>query len=176
LVGFDSTVADLLYVAATYLGVAPLSSRPSFRVVFYVSAALVLVGLARGSLREAVATKEAQSSRETSPLVPSRGALITGFLITLSNPMTAVFYLSLFGGAVAELHEAGPATHLVFVGGVVMGCLLWSLFLALVLAWGREWVGERWHGKVSLVSGVILVLFASRFLLEAVAEIRRWTG
>jgi len=175
-VGFGSTVADLLYVAATYLGVAPLISRPSFRVVFYVAAALVLGELARSTLKEGLASKEEHSSRETSPLVPSRGALATGFLITVSNPMTAVFYLSLFGGAVAALHEAGPGIHLLFVGGVVTGCLLWSLILALVMAWGRETVGERCLGKVSLLSGLILVYFAVRFLLEAVDEIRKWAG
>jgi threonine/homoserine/homoserine lactone efflux protein len=163
-------------VAATYLGVAPLISRPTFRVVFYVAAALVLGELARSSLKEAFATKEAKAAAETSPPAPSRDALAVGFLITLSNPMTAVFYLSLFGGAVAALHEAGLGVHLRFVGGVVTGCLLWSLVLASVLAWGRERVGERWYGKVSLLSGLILACFAARFLWKAVEEVRGWAG
>jgi len=45
-----------------------------------------------------------------------------------------------------------------------------------VVAWGRETVGERCLGKVSLLSGLILVYFAVRFLLEAVDEIRKWAG
>lgn len=163
-------------MTAAYLGVAPLISRPSFRIVFYVAAALVLGELARSSLKEAFASKKASSSSATNPLVPSRGALAAGFFITLSNPMTAVFYLSLFGGAVAALHQANVRTHLLFVSGVVTGCLLWSLVLALALGWGRKRVSGRWQGRMSFFTGLVLVFFAIRFLLEAVEEIRRWAG
>src|SRR5213594_2563169 len=69
-VGLGSTLAELLYVAITYLGVAPLISRPSFRIALYIAAALVLGALAKSSLKEAFASKEAHSAGEAPPPGP----------------------------------------------------------------------------------------------------------
>jgi threonine/homoserine/homoserine lactone efflux protein len=95
-------------------------------------------------------------------------------VITLSNPMTIVFFLSLFGGAVAALHGAPHESHLVFIGAVITGCLVWTVLLASVLGWGRDRVGARWRRAISAISGLLLVAFSLRFLVEAVRE--AWIG
>lgn len=176
MVGCGSTAADLFYVALVYLGVAPLIQRPLFRIPLDLAAAVVLGVLARECLREARGLVSLPGGEESGSADAPRSALTSGFLITLSNPMTIVFYFSLFGGAVAKLHDATRTVHLAYVGSVVVGCLLWSLFLALVLGWGKGRIGPRAVRTVGALSALALAYFAVRFLLEGLAEVRQLVG
>lgn len=170
MVGCGSTAADLIYVALVYLGVAPLSQHPLFRVPLDFAAAAVLGSIAWGSFRDARGGATLPAEGEGRPSGSRKGALVTGFLITISNPMTIVFYFSLFGAAVARLHDAPRMVHLVYVGCVVLGCLCWSLLLALVLGWGKRWVGTRHLRLIGAASALALAFFAARFFLAGIRE------
>jgi threonine/homoserine/homoserine lactone efflux protein len=171
MVGCGSTAADLFYVGLVYLGVAPLAQRPLFRIPLNLAAAALLGSLAWQAYREARGRLTLPASGEGHDSQARRGALASGFMITISNPMTIVFYFSLFGAAVARLHDAPHATHLVYVGCVVLGCLLWSLALALALGWGKNKVGVRTLRTIEAVSAIALAFFAGRFLLEGILEL-----
>ena len=170
MVGCGSTAADLLYVILVYLGVAPLAQRPLFRIPLDAAAAAVLGLLAWECYREARGRVLLPAGDGTREAVPNRNALASGFLITLTNPMTIVFYFSLFGGAVARMHDASRGTHLLYVGSVVVGCLIWSFLLALLLGWGKHKVGNRAVRAITAASSLALAYFAVRFLLEALGE------
>lgn len=170
MVGCGSTAADLLYVVLVYLGVAPLAQRPLFRIPLDAAAAVVLGILARECYREArghISLPPCDGTRETDS---GRNALTSGFLITLTNPMTIVFYFSLFGGAVARMHDAPRGTHILYVGSVIIGCLIWSLLLATLLGWGKRWMGIRVVQVITAASSLALVYFAIRFLLDGIIE------
>ena len=170
MVGCGSTAADLLYVALVYLGVAPLAQRPLFRIPLNGAAAVVLGMLAWECYREARGRVSLPRPEEIRAAGSGRAALASGFLITLTNPMTIVFYFSLFGGAVARLHDAPRGTHFLYVGSVILGCLIWSLLLAALLGWGKRKVGVRALQVITAVSALALAYFAVRFLLDGVIE------
>jgi L-lysine exporter family protein LysE/ArgO len=172
LVGLGSTAADLFYVLLVYLGVAPLIQHPLFRIPLDGAAAVVLGMLAWSGFQEARRPASGPPAGDASPGTTSRGALASGFLITLSNPMTIVFYFSLFGGAVARLHEAPRSVHFLYVIFVMTGCVLWSGFLAIVLGWGKGRLSPRAVRAVGVVSALALVYFAARFLFDGLLEIR----
>jgi L-lysine exporter family protein LysE/ArgO len=176
MVGVGSTAADLLYVALVYLGVAPLAQRPAFRIPLDLAAATVLGSLAWHAIKEV-------RDKSLLPVVGAdqnpegrKKALLSGFIITISNPMTIVFYFSLFGAAVARLHEAPRATHVLYVGCVMLGCLLWSLILALALGWGKHRAGVRSLRWIESASALALAFFAGRFLLDGIEQFRKLLG
>jgi L-lysine exporter family protein LysE/ArgO len=171
MVGCGSTAADLFYVALVYLGVAPLVRVPLFRIPMDLAAAWVLGALALVSFRECRGALSLPGGEDDPESGSGRSALASGFLITITNPMTIVFYLSLFGGAVARLHDAPRPVHVTYVGCVVVGCLLWSLGLAIVLGWGKRRVGIRSIRVIAGASALGLAWFAARFLVEGMAEI-----
>lgn len=155
-----------------YLGVAPLIQHSLFRIPLDGAAAVVLGMLAWGGFQEARRGTHDPPAGNASPVSNRRGALTSGFLITLSNPMTIVFYFSLFGGAVARLHEAPRSVHFLYVIFVMTGCVLWSAFLAIVLGWGKGRLSPRAVGIVGFLSAMALVYFAARFLLDGILEVR----
>jgi len=176
LVGCGSTAADLIYVAAVYVGIAPFVQRPLWRILLDVAAALVFGLLSWESLNESFGRGASLPTQDAAPPTAPRGALASGFLITLFNPMTVVLYVSLFGGAVAALHEAPRHLRFLFVASVVAGCLLWSLFLALLLGWGKGRIRGRMRRGISGISALALGLFAARFLVQGFREIAQSRG
>jgi threonine/homoserine/homoserine lactone efflux protein len=170
LVGCGSTAADLFYVVLVYLGVAPLARQPFFRIPLNAAAAAVLGMLAWKCYREARGLVSLPPNDGIREADSGRSALTSGFLITLTNPMTIVFYFSLFGGAVARMHDAPKSAHLLYVGCVILGCLLWSLLLAMLLGWGKKRMGVRAVQVIGAASALALAYFAVRFLLEGLIE------
>ena len=163
-------------MSLVYAGIAPLIRQPVFRIVLEGAAALVLGLLAWGSWKEALERNGSTTPDGTAGVSFQRGALASGFVITLSNPMTVVFYLSLFGGAVATLHEAPGSTHLLFVASVMVGCLLWCFGLALALGWGKGRIGPKLRRGILVGSALALAGFAARFLVEGVLEVADQLG
>jgi threonine/homoserine/homoserine lactone efflux protein len=176
MVGCGSTAADLIYVALAFLGVAPLAQHPMFRVPLNFAGAAVLGWLAWESFREARGRNPLAEAKEGRASDSRRGALAAGFLITVSNPMTIVFYFSLFGAAIAKLHGAPKVAQLAYVGCVVLGCLIWSLLLALALGWGKSRVGAHRLPMIGVASSLALAFFAARFLLEGIREVGTLLG
>ncbi len=170
LVGCGSTAADLIYVALVYLGVAPLVQRSLFRLPLDFAAAVVLTLLAWEGFKEARGALSLPPAGEKPTMTLRGSSLASGFLITLSNPMTIVFYFSLFGGAVAKLHEAPRTTHLLYVLAVVIGCLIWSLLLAALLGWGKGRIGPRAVRAIGWISALALTYFAMVFWVEGAGE------
>ncbi len=176
LVGCGSTAADLFYVGLVYLGVAPLARQAFFRVPLHAAAAAVLGVLAWQCYREARGLVPVPPSDGVGAGDSGRSALASGFLITLTNPMTIVFYFSLFGGAVARMHDAPASTHFLYVACVILGCLLWSFCLALLLGWGQKRLGARAVRIIGAGSALALAYFAVRFLLDGLIEAGEWLG
>ncbi len=170
LVGCGSTSADLFYVLLVYLGVAPLSRQPFFRIPLDAAAAVVLGVLAWQSYREARGLVSLPGDAAARAGDTGRSALASGFLITLTNPMTIVFYFSLFGGAVARLHDAPRSIHLLYVASVILGCLIWSFLLAALLGWGHKRLGPRAIRAIGAGSALALAYFAVRFLFDGLRE------
>ena len=170
LVGCGSTAADLFYVFLVYLGVAPLARQAFFRIPLNAAAAAVLGVLAWECYREARGLVSLPPNDGIRAADSGRSALTSGFLITLTNPMTIVFYFSLFGGAVARMHDAPRSTHLLYVACVIIGCLLWSFLLATLLGWGQNRMGARAVRVIGAGSALVLAYFAVRFLLDGLIE------
>ena len=98
----------------------------------------------------------------------AKGAYGVGLAMTLTNPMTIVFWASVApsiaagAGASASVDAAGPSPWLA-LAGVGLGAFAWVCFLTGVLAWLRQWMGDRFLRWVNLTSGALLLAFGLRF-------------
>ena len=87
-----------------------------------------------------------------------------GLAMTLSNPMTIIFWLSL-----AASFAAGEVmgTPLLGLGGVAAGTFSWVVFIVSAIALARRWVNRLFVRWVDVVSGIVLIGFGLRFLWRA---------
>lgn len=86
-------------------------------------------------------------------------AFTSVFFLTLSNPITILFFVALFSGL--GLHVGDNYFSIfVFIIGVLSGSAAWWLILSSVTGVIRHKISEKTIGVINKVSGTALVIFA----------------
>src|SRR5215831_13458365 len=130
LLGVGSTVADLIYILLAYAGADPLAHLSWARLLLFLAGAMVMGWLGYGALRAALRTAPDAGSAEA-PAAPNRSAFVSGFLITIVNPMTIAFWLGILSASLAARARAPLWVESLYIGALALGCLLWCFGLAL---------------------------------------------
>jgi len=87
------------------------------------------------------------------------GAFTSVFFLTLSNPITIVFFIALFSGL--GLHVGNSYfSILTFIIGVLLGSAAWWLILSSITGVIRHKINEKTIGVINKISGTVLVILA----------------
>jgi threonine/homoserine/homoserine lactone efflux protein len=128
LLGLGSTAADLIYILLAYAGADPLSDLAWARILLFAAGALVMGWLGYGALRAAFAPEPAGGAGTPG----SRSAFVSGFLITIVNPMTIAFWLGILSLALHFGRRAARGPGLRIVSFAAGAMLVW---FGLQFAW-----------------------------------------
>ena len=178
-VGMGAALTDFFYIAATYAGFTPLLERvPGLKTILYVAGAIVLGRIAFGAIREALAGTGVPVVGAIGSIETERERwttlLLLGIGITLVNPATITYWLSVGGAFVAanlvDRSFAGASGAMLAIWA---GSALWFSVLAAIVGIARARI-ERlpWLFRaVGLVSGLILLGFAIAFAIRGAERI-----
>lgn len=143
LTGLGTVAGDLTYFTLSLVGAATLLSQwPGLGTALAVAGAVLLVGLGVLTLRDAWQGMMIPLN----PTASSSRLFLTGFAITLTNPMV-IFWFAAIASTMLRLGipEITPSTVAVFYGGFVAGSLLWVGALGLIT-----------HGGIRMLSPAVL--------------------
>ena len=133
-----SSISDIFYIILVYNGVAQLvSSNNLFKIILWAVCGTILCYMGLSSLVNSLRKNSSDSinyALKKSPLA----AILSGILITLTNPMTIVGWLAIAGNFFLVWNEKFPesADYSVTVTACIMfGVLLW--FVPLLFAVSR---------------------------------------
>jgi threonine/homoserine/homoserine lactone efflux protein len=87
--------------------------------------------------------------------------LFSGFLLTISNPMTLVGFASVMAPLHAILDLGDSDVSAPFVLGVFIGSASWWLVLTLGVRRLRHFLSEKTLHRINLVAGIMLALFGA---------------
>lgn len=101
---------------------------------------------------------------------PENGGLLMDYLstffLTITNPLTIVFFLAVFSGLGLSNSGNEKAMALPLVVGVFAGSGAWWLFLSALTFGLKRKVNDRVQQWINIASGVIILVFASVLLKE----------
>ncbi len=174
--GIGVTLADATYLLVVYLGLAGLIGRPAVKVLIWTGGALALVYLGVQSIREAGRRLDLEAKAPAT----SRSPLLVGYLVNISNPLAAVWWLGVFGSLLgASAGGQAPPAALLEGSTILAGILLWHATVSLLTHWGKRFLNARVARYISLAAGIALILFGARFaysaLVTALAGVRCYT-
>ncbi len=163
--GLGAAVADAFYGAAAAFGISAISG--------FLRQHDVAVRLAGGTFMLVMAVRLVRAhglpKRELASSSPGHavGALVSGFFLTVTNPMTMFGFVTVFTSLHwVDMVKAECAGFLVL--GVALGSALWWLTLTLGIVRLRHRLTEATLHRVNLFAGVVLGLFGM-FTLVVVA-------
>ena len=160
---FGACSADMIYLSMLALGIFFILDYPLLiRVISFIGG-LILAWFGINALR-------LKSACLQNTILKNKNLLqhyIEGLSLTLLNPYTILFWISVSGQVAALSHSTKHA--LFHVGsGVVIAVLSWAISLNVILHWIRHKLSEKTMHYLNIIGGVILLGFATYGILHAI--------
>lgn len=165
-IGLGAISADIIYMLLVYFGVIHLLESPFIKTFLWLFGFFVLVYTGIESIKDA-------GKITSSAVVQSNGAslgmtFISGFLMSLLNPLSILFWLGIYGSILAKAVNELPLQQLfIYSGAIVLGILLWDVTMAAASSIFRKFLTIRILKSISILSGMSLVGFGLYFGVQA---------
>jgi len=164
-VGLGAISADIIYMLLVYFGVIHLLEAPFVKAFLWLFGFFVLVYTGIESIRDA---GQLTSSNKQGGDVSLSKSLLSGFLMSLSNPLSILFWLGIYGSILAKAANEYPLKQLlIYSGAIVLGILLWDVTMATASSIFRRFMTARVLKAISMLSGLSLVGFGIYFGVQA---------
>ncbi|WP_163971152.1 LysE family transporter [Oceanobacillus halotolerans] len=159
-VGLGAIVADGIYMLIVYLGIFHLIDTPFIQTFLWLFGAFVLIYTGIESM---VSTKEIKANNSRSAVRLHR-SFFTGFMMSITNPLTILFWLGIYGSVLAKTAATYGTQALIFYSGAIfLGLLTWDLFMAGVSSGFRKILNEKVLHLIAILSGIVLIGFGIYF-------------
>lgn len=164
LFGLGAVLADILYMVLVYLGVVHFLSTPFMQTFLWLFGAFVLIYTGIESLINAGKVNISTKKKDESLIAN----LFSGFLMSLSNPMTILFWLGIYGSVLVKTaSDHGKSDLFVFSTAIIIGVLIWDLTMAGISSIFRKLLSTRAITLISILSGLSLISFGIYFGVRA---------
>jgi threonine/homoserine/homoserine lactone efflux protein len=163
--GAGTATVDLIYaMAAVLVGAAIVSTLGPVLVPFRLAAGAVLIGLA---VRGLVQLRHRSVAAETDDRRPVVGVYLLFVGLTLLNPATVAYFVTLAVGLPEIAQDAG--SRVAFALGASLASLSWQTLLAAIGAALHARLTPRIELATTLLSSAILVAFALKIAADALS-------
>jgi L-lysine exporter family protein LysE/ArgO len=169
IVRLGGAVGNTLCLVAAYFGLRLFMHSPTTSAfcMFFGSLVLIYLG-AKACLKKHVAPLHTQNTVPSSYNLAD--GLITGFVLSLANPVAMVFWLGIFA-ATSQVSDPEATTslwglieNLPIIGGV----LLWGAFLSALLEVGSRFFNQKTILLITRLAGLMLIYFGLKYGYKAV--------
>ncbi|PFA63198.1 lysine transporter LysE [Bacillus sp. AFS015802] len=160
--GLGAAAADALFGLIAVMGLTMVSGfllDHQFWIQLWGGVFLLLLGW------KTFASPPAVMGMGEADTISSMKGFVSVFLLTLTNPMTILAFIAIFG----VFRVAGSedyVTVLTVVSGVFSGSALWWWGLAFVAGWIGSRVGSSPLRMINRAAGIILTIFSVLFLID----------
>jgi len=140
LLSIGAASADTTYLLLIYFGLSSFIKVPIIKTLIWIFGGFVLIYLGYQSIKNFKVKVKLNKS------VPKIGknSFITGYLITISNPMTIVWWIGVFGSILGtSIYNVSKTIALLNSLTIIIGVILWFFILSLVLHWGKSVFKEK---------------------------------
>lgn len=165
LIGVGAVLADGIYMLVVYIGIVKFLEAPLVQIFLWLFGCFVLVYTGIESIKNA-GKINLEYTRNKEPLTKS---FVSGFLMSISNPLTILFWLGIYGSILAKTASAYENSRLILYScAIFIGLLLWDISMAGVSSSFRNFVTSRLLVMISVLSGLSLIGFGFYFGFQAV--------
>ncbi|MCD5325235.1 MULTISPECIES: LysE family translocator [Pontibacillus] len=165
LIGVGGMVADGVFMLLIYFGVAQFIDTPILRAFLWSFGFFVLcyTGV------ESIAKSKAPTLERTETRGETLGkSFRTGFLMAISNPLSILFWLGIYGSILAQTTDQyGAIQILIYSSGIFLGITIWDITMAALATGTRRLVTPTIQQIISILSGLVLIGFGLYFGIQA---------
>lgn len=164
LIGLGGVTGDLLFLVVIYLGAEHLFEHQFIVVSTYMLGGFFLIKLGLSSLSKKTSLKKDDMKTTLSSW---HRTFCIGFLMALLNPLNIVFWFGVYGATLQELtQKVSSSLSFLYSLFVLVGIILWNLNVAFTVHFGRDLLTDKFLRIISVVAGLVLILYGVRFIFH----------
>ena len=166
-VELGSLAGDALWIGLMFAGAAALAETGGVRLAAGGAGGLFLLWLGLRALSNARHKRPPESGGAV-----VEQAFATGAAISVASPYALPFWLAVSGSLSSYgVSSAGALGYTAFSATFMLTCLVFALFSAGVISWGRRFLRPRFFAVVDLVSGLVFVVLGLNLLFFTAAHV-----
>lgn len=128
LLGLGSLTADLVFLGVVFFGTIHFLEAPIIKTFLWLFGSFVLVYSGVDAFKGAGQLVDTRAGNPES-LAKSFG---TGFFLSLSSPLSIMFWLGIYGSVLAETAALyGTKELLLYTSAIILGLIIWDFAMAL---------------------------------------------
>lgn len=156
LFGIGAMCADIFYIFLLNYGVLKFLNTPTILKFLAIFGTIFLLYMSYFIVKNAKTDISFEKINFSSKLQ----TYIKGFLITISNPYTIGFWLS-----VTTLNS-DKSSNLVLISGLIVAIFSWIFLMPLFVYKNRKFINVNMMHKLSYIAAIILIFFAIMLIYE----------
>lgn len=165
LVGLGAMLADGVFMLLIYFGSAHFLDIPFMKTFLWCFGCFVLIYSGIEGMKNAGFTLQSNTVLKEHP----SKSFVTGFFMTVTNPLSILFWLGIYGSILAKTAEQYETWDLLlFSSGIFIGIFLWDVTMATVASAFKHYLNNRVLLWISRLAGLSLIGFGIYFGWQAV--------
>ncbi|MDW7615555.1 LysE family transporter [Peribacillus simplex] len=162
--GWGAILADVVFIALVFFGVVHFLDNFFMKTFLWLFGFFVLTYTGIESLLSAgkieVNVRKAKDSLFSS--------FLSGFIMSLSNPLSILFWLGIYGSILANSASKYDMNHLLlYSSGILIGLLAWDFTMAIIASTFRRFLSKSILMSISIISGISLIGIGIYFAIQA---------
>jgi len=162
LVAIGHGLVEFPLMVAVFFGVGALLEADYVRIAIGIAGGLFILWMGIGMLRSIRQEVLVHEQR-----VDSRSPVMAGVLFSIGNPYFLVWWVTVGAALILRSVEFGVLGFAAFAVGHWLCDLLWDWFLSALSFKGGQFFGNRFQQAIFAVSGVMLLFFGGRLMIDA---------
>ncbi len=160
-------IVEIMLLIALALGMGQLFAVAWVGPAISIIGGTMLIYIAHGIIKEAwtinlqLVMASANSSQKFGPV-------ITGGLVSVSNPTWILWWATIGVTYVAWASTFGFPGLVSFFGGHIMADFAWYAFVAFIVASGRKFISEKVYKVLLIVCGLFLIGLSLFFIISGI--------
>lgn len=165
LVGLGAMLADAFYMFIVYLGVSQFLETPFMQTLLWSFGCFVLIYTGVDSILSAKKKINMKYSKRRT----LKKSFLYGFLLSLTNPLSILFWLGIFGSVLVETVSTYDMDHVILYSlAIFVGLFIWDIAMACIASSFRKLLKAKVLGAISILSGISLIGFGTYFGVQAI--------
>ncbi len=167
-VGAGSMIADGIFMMIVYLGMVQFLEIPVVQIFLWLFGGFILIYSGIESIISAGSFTLADSSGKESIIK----CFFTGFIMSITSPMSILFWLGIYGSVLAKTAQTNGTTSLLIYSSMIfLGLTLWDVLVAGLTTGFRRFLNSRSLKMISIISGFSLIGFGLYFGYQGIVSL-----
>ncbi len=152
-VQLGSLVGDGLWACVALFGNGLISHNEILHITLSIVGIVLLLNISYRMLSDAKRGMPLPANGNT-----QTGAFRSGMILSIANPYAIAFWIGV-GGALAALGADGESVYRssIFFGGFMLASVICAFGMAILIAYGRSYLSQKYYRAVNIACGLFLV-------------------